>query len=92
VLDVTDKAKRQLFLAKYRGILLEKDSVIRIVKSVEYSDARKIWGLVAVRAKQDEYDDRDYFEDPDKLDTIIVDVTRRKDGAQALIKKCNKSK
>jgi hypothetical protein len=60
---VAAKAKRQLFLAKYRGILLENYSVIRIVKSVEYSNARTIWGLVAVRAKQDEYDDRNYFEE-----------------------------
>jgi hypothetical protein len=53
---------------KYRGILLEKDSVIRIVKSVEYSDAHKMWELVAVRAKHNEYDDRNYFEDADKLE------------------------
>jgi hypothetical protein len=51
-----------------------------------------IWGLVAVRAKQDKYDDRNYFEDPDNVDTITVDVTRRKDGSSALIKQFNRSK
>jgi hypothetical protein len=38
------------------------------------------WTLTAAAAVQDEYDARIYFADPDKRDTITIDVSSKRTG------------
>jgi hypothetical protein len=65
--------------------------VTRIVKSAVFSAERKIWQLLTAQAKQDEYDDLSYVEDPDNHDIKTIDVTPKKCGPSSLIKEFNKS-
>jgi hypothetical protein len=78
-----------LFLAQYRGVLLVKDGVTRIVKSVVLSAERKIWQLLTAQAKHDEYDDS-YVEDPHDRGIETIDVIPRKGRLASLIKEFNK--
>jgi hypothetical protein len=62
---------------------------------------RACWTLAATTALQDKYDGRIYFADPDKLDTITIDVSKRtgpstyirtsRTGPSTYIKKSNRS-
>jgi hypothetical protein len=47
---------------------------------------RACWTLTAAAVLQDEYDDRIYFADPAKLDTITIDVSSESTGSPAYIR------
>jgi hypothetical protein len=87
---IGDSTKQHLFLAKYLDILLIKDDVTRIVTGVNFTEDRACWTLTAATALQDKYDDRIYFADPDKLDTITIDVSSKRTGPSTCIKDFNK--
>jgi hypothetical protein len=78
--QIGDSTKHHLFLAKYLNILLIKDDITRIVTSVNFTVDRACWTLTAATALQDKYDDRIYVADPDKLDTIQIDVSSKRTG------------
>jgi hypothetical protein len=47
---------------------------------------RACWTLTVTAVLQDtKYDDRIYFADPDKLDTITIDVSSKRTGSPAYI-------
>jgi hypothetical protein len=50
---------------------------------------RACWTLTVAAVLQDKYDDRIYFADPDKLDTITIDVFSKRTGSPAYIRKFN---
>jgi hypothetical protein len=50
---------------------------------------RACWTLTAAAVLQDKYDDRIYFADPDKLDTVTIDVSSKRIGSSAFIKEFN---
>ena len=54
---------------------------------------RACWTLTvtAVPVLQDKYDDRIYFADPDKLDSITIDVSSKRTGPSTYIKDFNRS-
>jgi hypothetical protein len=86
-----DQTQRPLFVAKYRGgVILVKDGVTRIVKSVVFSAEQKIWQLLTAQANHDEYDDLSYVEDPENHDIKTIDVTTKKGGPSSLTKEFNK--
>jgi hypothetical protein len=75
--QIGDSTKHHLFLAKYLDILLIKDDITRIVTGVNFTVDRARGTLIAASALQVKYDDRIYFADPDKLDTITIDVSSK---------------
>jgi hypothetical protein len=89
--QIGDSTKQHLFLAKYLDILLIKDDVTRIVTGVNFTVDRACWTLTAATALQDKYDDRIYFADPNKLDTITIDVSSKRSGSSTCIQEFNKS-
>ena len=89
--QIGDSTKQHLFLAKYLDILLIKDDVTRIVTGLNFTVDRAWWTLTAAIALQDKYDDRTYFVDPDKLDTITTDVSSKRTGPSPYIMEFNRS-
>jgi hypothetical protein len=89
--QIGDSTKQHLFLTKYLDILLIKDNVTRIVTGVNFTVDRACWTLTTATALQDKYDDRIYFADPDKLDTITIDVSSKRTGPSTYIKDFNRS-
>jgi hypothetical protein len=47
------------------------------------------WTLTVAAVLQDKYDDRIYFADSDKLDTITIDLSSKRTGSPAYINKFN---
>jgi hypothetical protein len=84
--QIGDSTKHHLFLAEYLDTLLIKDDITRIVTVVNFTVDRACWTLTAAIAMQDKYDDRLYFADPDKLDTITIDVSREKTGPSTYLR------
>ncbi len=58
---------------------------------VEFMLDRECWTLTAAAVLHDKYDDRTNFVDPDKLDTITIDVSSKRSGSSTCIKEFNKS-
>ncbi len=61
----------------------------RRVTGVDFMFDRACWTLTVAAVLQDKYDDRIYFADPDKLDTITIDVSSKRTGSPAYIRKFN---
>jgi hypothetical protein len=87
--QILDSTQQHLFLAKYLDILLIKDDITWIVTSVNFTVDRACWTLTTATALLDKYDDRVYFADPDKLDTITIDVSSKRSGPSTYIKEFN---
>jgi hypothetical protein len=50
---------------------------------------RACWTLTVAAVLQDKDDDRIYFADPDKLDTITIDLSSKRTGSPAYIRDFN---
>jgi hypothetical protein len=85
--QIEDSTKQHLYLTKYLDIPLIKDVCRQIVKGVDFVlDRASCWTQSAAAALQDKCDDQISFADPDKLDTIIIDVSSKRAGLSAYIK------
>jgi hypothetical protein len=83
---VKDVKGVHIFLAKYRDVLLVKDSVTRIITSLHFDEARSVWTVLAACAKLHKYDSRIYDVDTETPDVIPIDVGRGKGALGPLIK------
>jgi hypothetical protein len=61
----------------------------RRVTGVDFMLDRACWTLTVAAVLQDKYDDRIYFADPDKLDTITIDLSSKRSGSPAYINEFN---
>jgi hypothetical protein len=78
-----------LWLAKYIGMVMIVEGTTRIVTSVEFSHGKNAWILKAQKAKQSEYDDREYLPEQGG-DVCEIDVkTHGKTSSNAYIKAFN---
>ena len=90
--QIEDSTKQHLYLTKYLDIPLIKDVCRQIVKVVDsVLDRASCWTQSAAAALQDKCDDQISFADPDKLDTITIDVSSKRSGSSTCIKEFNKS-
>lgn len=87
-----DDSKYHLFLAKYRDVLLLKGNDVMIVTDVKFDQVGKVWKVVAKRAVQNKYDDREYLPNPDDNAGSSISILGRKESAGSLIKAFNSRK
>jgi hypothetical protein len=87
----SDPLEKELFRAKYMGILVVHDDVIRIVAAVHFVQENSKWTLQLHRAKVDKYDDRTFLLDTEATDMVSVDIIAGRNGPGRFIKQFNRS-
>jgi hypothetical protein len=83
----SDPNKKDLWLAKYRGVCLKVDGAVWMVTSVAFESNK--WFLVTKKANKSKYDDREYLQDSSSNETRYIEVNRN--AASKHIKEFNKS-